>query len=45
MASFKEYLNQLCFDCISRLLETKFGDDLSWYRNKKKRINDWDKIK
>jgi hypothetical protein len=24
MASFKEYLNQLCFDCISRLLLRKF---------------------
>jgi hypothetical protein len=25
MASFKEYLNQLCFDCISRLLITVYG--------------------
>jgi hypothetical protein len=32
MASFKEYLNQLCFDCISRLFERKCGADLSWYR-------------
>jgi hypothetical protein len=29
MASFKEYLNQLCFDCISRLFERKCGTDLS----------------
>jgi hypothetical protein len=32
MASFKEYLNQLCFDCISRLFERKCSADLSWYR-------------
>ena len=29
MASFKEYLNQLCFDCISRLFERKCGADLT----------------
>jgi hypothetical protein len=32
MASLKEYLNQLCFDCILRLFERKCGADLSWYR-------------
>jgi hypothetical protein len=29
MVSFKEYLNQLCFDCISHLFERKCGADLS----------------
>jgi hypothetical protein len=32
MPSFNEYLNQLCFDCISRLFERKCGADLSRYR-------------
>jgi hypothetical protein len=32
MVSFKEYLIQLCFDCISRLFERKCGADLSWYQ-------------
>jgi hypothetical protein len=31
MASLKEYLNQLCFDCNSRLFERKWGAELSCY--------------